>query len=113
MALVSMLLCVLLFSPAMVEAAALTVTDVNQRAVTVAAPVDRLVVMFNYEEFTAIGGREAWDRVVGYSKTPWAGWRHSVWQREARDRDTRRRTAARDRHRHRQKRCDGRDPCGI
>jgi ABC-type Fe3+-hydroxamate transport system substrate-binding protein len=81
MIVVSMLLSVLLSSLVRAEAAPLTVTDVNQRVVTVAAPVDRLVIMFNYEEFTAIGGREAWDKVVGYSKTPWAGWRHSIWQR--------------------------------
>lgn len=62
-------------------AAPRTLTDAAGRTVTVDAPVQRLVVMFNYEEFTAIAGREGWDKVVGYSKTPWAGWRSSIWER--------------------------------
>ena len=62
-------------------AAPRSVTDAAGRTVTVDAPVQRLVITFNYEEFTAIAGREGWDKVVGYSKTPWAGWRTSIWER--------------------------------
>jgi iron complex transport system substrate-binding protein len=71
----------LLLLAAPTGAAPRTVTDAAGRTITVDAPVQRLVVMFNYEEFTAIAGREGWDKVVGYSKTPWAGWRTSIWER--------------------------------
>jgi ABC-type Fe3+-hydroxamate transport system substrate-binding protein len=70
-----------LAAPWPAAAAPKTLTDAAGRTVAVDAPVQRLVVMFNYEEFTAIAGREGWDRVVGYSKTPWAGWRTSIWER--------------------------------
>src|SRR5262249_6164517 len=58
-----------------------TVTDVQGRAVTVDAPAERVVVVFNFEEFTAIAGKEAWERVVAYNHTPWRKFRHSIWQR--------------------------------
>jgi iron complex transport system substrate-binding protein len=59
------------------------IVDAVGRTVSVDTPARRAVVMFNYEEFTAIAGKEGWDRVVGYSKTPWAGWRQSIWERYA------------------------------
>lgn len=47
-------------------------------------PVQRVVVMFDYEEFIAVGGgAHAFDRVVGYSKTVWYDWRRSIWERYA------------------------------
>ncbi len=36
---------------------------------------------FNYEEFTAIAGPPGWDRVVGFAKTLWSGWRPSIYAR--------------------------------
>ena len=56
------------------------ITDAAGLTVAVAAPVDRVVVMFNYEEFIAVAGPHAFDRVVGYSKTVWYDWRRSIWE---------------------------------
>ncbi len=64
-------------------AAPVTVTDAVGRTVTVDAPAQRVVIIFNFEEFTAIAGKDAWSRVVAYNKTPWATFRHSIWQRYA------------------------------
>jgi ABC-type Fe3+-hydroxamate transport system substrate-binding protein len=62
-------------------AAPLPVTDALGRNVVVDAPAQRIIPMFNYEEFTAVAGPAGWDRVVGYSKTVWADWRRSIWER--------------------------------
>lgn len=71
----------LLLSATHAYSAPRTIKDVAGRNVTIDAPAQRVVVTFYYEEFTAIAGKEGWDRVVGYSKAPWAGWRNSIWQR--------------------------------
>jgi ABC-type Fe3+-hydroxamate transport system substrate-binding protein len=73
--------CVVLVSHA--AAAPVEVTDALGRVVVVDAPAARVVVLFNFEEFTAIAGKEGWERVVAYNKTPWAAFRHSIWQRYA------------------------------
>ena len=44
-------------------------------------PTVASVLGFNYEEFTAVAGPAGWDRVVGFSKTLWAGWRPSIYAR--------------------------------
>jgi iron complex transport system substrate-binding protein len=59
----------------------IAVTDAAGRTVMVAAPADRVVVTFNYEEFLAIVGPQAFDRVVGFTKTVWYDWRRSIWER--------------------------------
>jgi iron complex transport system substrate-binding protein len=59
------------------------ITDARGRVVRVEAPAQRVVVVFNFEELTAIAGAEAWDRVVGYNRTPWEKFRHSIWRRYA------------------------------
>ncbi len=74
-------LALLLMSIPGAQAAPRTVTDVAGRKVTIDAPTQRVVLTFYYEEFTAIAGGQGWDRVVGYSKAPWAGWRNSIWRR--------------------------------
>ena len=56
-------------------AAPLTVTDALGRVVTLKAPPERIALNFNFEEFTAAGGVPAWDKVVGFSRELWAGWR--------------------------------------
>ena len=55
------------------------VTDVLGRTVAVEAPAQRVVVTFNFEEYAAIAGPGAFDKVVGFTKTAWYDWRRSVW----------------------------------
>lgn len=59
------------------------VTDALGRSVTVKSRVERVVVTFNYEEFTAIAGTDAWARVVGISRAPWESWRPAIFRRYA------------------------------
>jgi iron complex transport system substrate-binding protein len=65
------------------QAAPVQVTDAVGRTVTVDAPVERVVPVFNYEEFTAIAGKDAWNKVVAYNRKPWETYRHSIWRRYA------------------------------
>ncbi|MCW1840735.1 ABC transporter substrate-binding protein [Prosthecomicrobium hirschii] len=58
-----------------------TIKDALGREVTIDAPAGRVVVMFNYEEFTAIAGADGWKRVVGINRAVWAGWRPAIWSR--------------------------------
>jgi iron complex transport system substrate-binding protein len=64
-------------------AATLEVTDALGRKVKVNTPVQRVIVNFNYEEFTAVAGKEAWSKVVGISRAPWEGWRPVIFKRYA------------------------------
>lgn len=59
----------------------IAVTDAAGRTVMVAAPAERAVVLFNYEEFLATVGPDAFDRVVGFTKTVWYDWRRSIWNK--------------------------------
>jgi iron complex transport system substrate-binding protein len=65
--------------PALAQAA--RVTDVLGREYPLAAPAQRLVVMLNYEDFTAIGGLGAWARVAGINRVVWEGWRPAIFSR--------------------------------
>lgn len=67
------------FAPAL--AAPLKITDALGRQVTINAPVNRVVVNFNFEEFTAVAGLEGWKKVVGISRAPWEGWRPAIFSR--------------------------------
>lgn len=58
-----------------------TVTDALGREVRLPPRVERAIPMFNYEEFTAIGGPEAWRRVVGMNRIVWEGWRPAIFAR--------------------------------
>jgi iron complex transport system substrate-binding protein len=61
--------------------ALLEVTDALARKVTVNAPVKRVVINFNFEEFTAVAGKDGWQRVVGISRAPWEAWRPVIFNR--------------------------------
>jgi ABC-type Fe3+-hydroxamate transport system substrate-binding protein len=61
--------------------AAITIVDAIGRNVTLTAPAERIVLGFNYEEFTAIAGPAGWDRVVGFGRTMWTEWRPSTFKR--------------------------------
>jgi iron complex transport system substrate-binding protein len=62
-------------------AAPTEITDALGRKVTVDLPAKRLVVNFNFEEFTAVAGVDGWSRVVGISRAPWEGWRPLIFNR--------------------------------
>ena len=57
------------------------ITDALGRTVELKAPAERIVLGFNYEEFTAVAGSAGWDRVVGFGQALWANWRPSVFSR--------------------------------
>ena len=65
------------------HAATIEVTDAIGRKVKVTSPVQRVALNFNFEEFTAIAGKEGWSRVVGISRAPWEGWRPAIFSRYA------------------------------
>lgn len=60
-------------------AAPLDVIDVLGRKVTVEMPVKRIMLGFYFEDFLAVGGEQAMDRVVGISKAAWKDWRPQNW----------------------------------
>ena len=64
-----------------VRAAALSATDALGRSVALKGPAERIVIDFNYEEFTAIAGPSGWDRVVGFNRTQWADNRAAIFRR--------------------------------
>jgi ABC-type Fe3+-hydroxamate transport system substrate-binding protein len=57
------------------------ITDALGREVAVKPRPERVVVMFNYEEFTAIAGTGGWSRVVGMNRVVWEGWRPAIFNR--------------------------------
>jgi ABC-type Fe3+-hydroxamate transport system substrate-binding protein len=57
------------------------IVDALGRRITLKRPAQRIVLGFNYEEFTAVAGPAGWNNVVGFSKTLWAGWRPSIFAR--------------------------------
>ncbi|MGX9964151.1 ABC transporter substrate-binding protein [Roseomonas sp. F4] len=58
-----------------------TITDAIGREVVLPRQPQRVVVMFNYEEFTAIAGLDGWQRVVGMNRVVWEGWRPAIFSR--------------------------------
>lgn len=71
-ALLSLALSLLLLQPARAEIA---VTDVLGRTVTLAGPPQRVLLGFYFEDFIAIGGPEALDRLAAVSLHYWQGYR--------------------------------------
>lgn len=67
-------------SPPIARSQARGVVDVLGRRVEVTLPVRRIMLGFYFEDFLAIGGAEAMDRVVGISKAAWRDWRPANWE---------------------------------
>ncbi len=55
------------------------ITDVAGRNVTVDLPAKRIVLGFYYQDYMAIGGKNALDNVVGFSKAVWSDWAPPSW----------------------------------
>jgi len=67
--------------PHRARAAILPITDALGRTVTLPGPAERIVVGFNFEEFTAVAGPGGWDRVVGFDRHQWENNRRASWTR--------------------------------
>ena len=63
------------------SAAGFPITDALGRTTTLRAPAERIVIDFNYEEFTAVAGPSGWDSVVGFNKAQWATNRAAIYKR--------------------------------
>ena len=63
------------------HAALPVIIDALGRPVALKGPAERIVIDFNYEEFTAVAGTSGWDRVVGFNRTQWADNRAAVFRR--------------------------------
>ena len=59
---------------------AASVTDVLDRTVDVPDRVERALLGFYFEDFFAIVGPQAYDRVVAISRETWHGWRNLQWK---------------------------------
>ncbi len=57
-----------------------TVTDVLGRTVTIPDDAERILLGFYFEDFYAVGGPEAYDRVAAISRDAWEGWRPLQWK---------------------------------
>ncbi|MGI9504423.1 MAG: ABC transporter substrate-binding protein [Geminicoccaceae bacterium] len=65
-----------LSSPGMAK----TVTDVEGRTVEIPDNPERVLLGFYFEDFFAIVGPDAYDRVVAISRGAWEEWRNLQWQ---------------------------------
>lgn len=70
----------LTISVSAVLAGTITVTDTMDRTVQVPDNVSRVLLGFYFEDFYAIGGLNAYDKVVAISRPAWEGWRNSQWK---------------------------------
>ncbi|WP_417803535.1 ABC transporter substrate-binding protein [Thalassospira lucentensis] len=55
--------------------AEIQITDVEGRQITLEKPAENVLLGFNFEDFMAIVGENAMDRVVAISRPVWKGWR--------------------------------------
>ena len=56
------------------------VTDTLGRQVQIPHAPERILLGFYFEDFYAVGGPDAYDRVVAISKDAWYGWRNLQWK---------------------------------
>lgn len=61
-------------------AGTITVTDTLDRTVEVPDDPHRILLGFYFEDFYAIGGVDAYDKVVAISRPAWEGWRNAQWK---------------------------------
>ncbi len=61
-------------------AGTITVTDTLDRTIEVPDDAHRILLGFYFEDFYAIGGNDAYDKVVAISRPAWEGWRNSQWK---------------------------------
>jgi iron complex transport system substrate-binding protein len=66
--------------PAPPARAQVALRDAAGHAVTLRGPAQRIVLGFNFEEFSAVAGPGGWDRVVGINRRQWAINRPAVWR---------------------------------
>lgn len=59
----------------------ITVTDLAGREVTLKVPVERAVVTFNFEEYIAVAGEDAFKKTVGWTRGYWEGRRQWIWEK--------------------------------
>lgn len=76
----SALAAALLLAAASAFSAPVEITDINERKVTVNLPVKRAVLGFYYQDYMAVGGKDALDNVVGFSKAVWSDWAPASWE---------------------------------
>jgi len=69
----------LAINPSPANADMFTVTDTEGREVMIHTPVERVLLGFYFEDFYAIVGPKAFDRVVAISRPVWEGWRNLQW----------------------------------
>ncbi|WP_373746483.1 ABC transporter substrate-binding protein [Neisseria dentiae] len=65
---------------ASVYAKPVEITDTANRKVTVDLPAKRVVLGFYYQDYMAVGGKNALDNVVGFSKAVWSDWAPASWE---------------------------------
>lgn len=65
-------------TPAMAET--VEITDVTGRTFPLDVPAERVVLGLYFEDYWAIGGDAAMDRLVGISKAAWRDWRPANWE---------------------------------
>lgn len=57
-----------------------TIKDVLGREVSVDVPAKRIMLGFYYTDYLAVGGPQALDNVVGFSKAVWTDWTPASWE---------------------------------
>lgn len=56
------------------------IRDILGREVAVQMPLERVFLGFYYTDYMAIGGVDAFDKVVGFSKDVWTVWTPASWE---------------------------------
>lgn len=62
------------------QAETVELTDVTGRTFEMEVPAKRVVLGLYFEDYWAVGGDEAMDKLVGISKAAWSDWRPANWQ---------------------------------
>jgi ABC-type Fe3+-hydroxamate transport system substrate-binding protein len=75
-----LLVCLMLVIALPFQVSAKTVTDVAGREVVLPDSPQRIFLGFYYTDYLAVGGADAFDHVVGFSKDVWSKWTPASWQ---------------------------------